>query len=86
MPTLALFFGITVRMYYDDHAPPHFHAYYGGDSAQIVIETLEVLEGQLPRRALALVVEWAMAHRHQLRDNWNRAERHEALLPIEPLE
>ena len=53
MPTLALFFGITVRMYYEDHAPPHFHAYYGGDSAQIVIETLEVLAGQLPRRALA---------------------------------
>ena len=86
MPTLALFFGITVRMYYDDHPPPHFHAYYGGDSAQIVIETLEVLDGHLPRRALALVVEWALAHRPELRDNWNRAERYEALLPIEPLE
>jgi len=86
MPTLALFFGITVRMYYDDHAPPHFHAYYGGHAAQIGIETLDILQGQLPRRALALVVEWALVHRPELRDNWTRAERHEALLPIEPLE
>jgi len=53
----AVFFGITIRMYYDDHAPPHFHAYYQGNSAQISIETLAVLQGSLPRRALALVVE-----------------------------
>jgi len=86
MPTLALFFGITVRMYYDDHPPPHFHAYYAGESAQIVIETLEVLDGHLPPRAMALVVEWALAHRPELRDNWDRAERHEALMPVEPLE
>lgn len=86
MPTLAMFFGIVVRMYYDDHAPPHFHAHYGGEAAQISIETLDVLDGRLPRRALALVVEWALAHRHELRDNWNRAEHHEALLPIDPLE
>jgi hypothetical protein len=72
--------------HHDDQPPPHFHAYYGGDSAQIVIDTLEVLQGQLPRRALALVVEWALAHRPELRDNWNRAEHHEALQPIEPLQ
>lgn len=73
-------------MYYDEHAPPHFHAYYGEHAAQVAIDTLEVLEGRLPRRALTLVVEWALAHRPELRANWERAERHEALSAIEPLE
>jgi hypothetical protein len=86
MRTLATFFGITVRMYYDDHPPPPFHAYYGAYAAQIEIDTLEVLQGALPRRALALTVEWALAHRPELRANWERAERHEPMLPIEPLE
>jgi hypothetical protein len=86
VPTLCSFFGITIRMYYDDHAPPHFHAYYGASAAQIAIESLEVLHGQLPRRAMALVLEWALAHRPELRSNWDHAERHELLAPIEPLE
>jgi hypothetical protein len=58
VPTLSEFFGIIIRMYYDDHAPPHFHAYYGEFSAQIAIDTLGVMGGSLPGRALALVVEW----------------------------
>jgi len=64
-----MFFGIVIRMYYDDHPPPHFHAYYSGDVAVIAIETLEVLEGGLPRRAMALVVEWAQQHRDELRED-----------------
>jgi hypothetical protein len=86
MPTLAVFFGITIRMYYDDHAPPHFHAYYQGHSASISIETLAILEGALPHRALALVVEWACAHRDELRADWARAAAHEPLIPIDGLE
>jgi hypothetical protein len=50
------------------------------------IDTLEVREGRLPPRALALVLEWASAHRAELRDNWQQAERHEPLLAIEPLQ
>lgn len=73
-------------MYYDDHAPPHFHAFYAEHGAQISIETLEVLDGGLPRRALDLVLEWAAAHRDDLRADWLRAEQHEQLLPIQPLE
>lgn len=80
-----MFFGIAIRMYYDDHPPPHFHAYYGGDVAVIAIETLEVLEGGLPRRAMALVVEWAQQHRDELREDWRLAEEHEALKPVPPL-
>lgn len=86
MPTLSVFFGITVRLYYDDHVPPHFHAYYGDQAALIEIATLRVLEGRLPRRALALVLEWATQHRDELAENWVKAERHEPLNRIDPLD
>ena len=57
MPTISQFFGIAIRMYYNDHLPPHFHAEYGSDEAVYEIDTLNVLRGSLPRRAHALVVE-----------------------------
>ena len=72
-------------MYYDDHAPPHFHAYFGDDVAVIAIDTLEVIEGGLPKRPLALVVEWAQQHRDELREGWRLAELHQALKPIPAL-
>ena len=72
-------------MYYDDHNPPHFHALYGDEEAQIVIETLEVRAGGLPNRAFALVLEWAAAHRTELSDNWVKARDGLPLQPIEPL-
>lgn len=81
-----MFFGIVVRMYFDDHAPPHFHAYYGNDAAVLAIDTFEVLEGRLPKRALSLVREWAELHRDELREDWQLAEAHHALRPIPPLE
>jgi Domain of unknown function (DUF4160) len=59
MPELCRFFGIIIRMYFNDHDPPHFHAVYGEDEVLIEIDTLVVVRGELPRRALALVVEWA---------------------------
>ena len=86
MPTLSIFFGIVIRMYYDDHPPPHFHAIYGERETKIAIETLEVIEGKLPRRALGLVLDWAELHRQELGDNWNRGQEHAPLIPIPPLE
>lgn len=86
MPTISVFFGIMIRMYYDEHGRPHFHAYYGKDAVVIGIETLEVLAGRLPRRALAMVLEWAQLHRETLLENWQRAEDHDPLISIEPLE
>lgn len=85
MPTLSEFFGITIRMYYRDHAPAHFHAYYAGGSASVAIETLEVLDGVLPNRAYRMVLEWAVKHRGELRANWRRARDHRPLRPIAPL-
>jgi hypothetical protein len=85
MPTVSMFFGIAIRMYFDDHGPPHFHAYYAEHDAKIAIETLETLRGQLPRRALAMVLEWAAAHRGELAENWRLADKHMELKKIEPL-
>lgn len=72
-------------MYYRDHAPPHFHVYYAEASATVAIETLEVLQGRLPDRAYRMVLEWAVEHRAELRENWRSARNHVPLEPIEPL-
>lgn len=55
MPTISTFYGIIIRMFFDEHAPPHFEAQYGEYKAFINIRSLELMEGQLPRRALGLV-------------------------------
>jgi hypothetical protein len=86
MPTISEFFGILIRMYYDDHNPPHFHAYYGEYEILLTIETLETLGGSLPKRAKALVVEWALEHRNELLEDWDLAVSHHPLNKIKPLE
>ncbi|MHB1033466.1 MAG: DUF4160 domain-containing protein [Pirellulales bacterium] len=85
MPTVSSFYGIAIRMYYDEHSPPHFHAYVGESEASISIGTLEVMQGSLPRRALAMVLEWASDHRDELRQNWELAVAHRPLRRIPPL-
>lgn len=86
MPELSRFFGIVIAMFYDDHVPPHFHAKYGDDRAIVAIDTLALLRGELPPRALGLVMEWAAQHRLELQRTWAAAQRHEKLDPIPPLE
>ena len=86
MPELSRFFGIIIRMFYSDHEPAHFHAIYGEYEALIEIDTLAVFRGSLPRRAVALVLEWAALHRNELRDDWRRARAGEMLKEIEPLD
>jgi hypothetical protein len=85
VPRVSAFYGIVITMYWRDHPPPHFHAGYGGHAAKIAIETLQVIEGFLPPRALRLIGEWAALHQDELRDNWARAEVRDALVPIDPL-
>ena len=82
------FYGIIIRMYTEPDAPhhrPHFHAYYAEHDAAIVIETLEVLEGSLPRRALSLVLEWASQHRAELAEDWRLAMAQQPTRRIAPL-
>lgn len=73
------------NIYWRDHAPPHFHAMYGGEEALISIGDLSVLEGKLSPRALGLVIEWASLHEQELRTVWQQAEALEPLSKIEPL-
>ena len=72
MPEISRFFGIIIRMYFQDHNPPHFHAYYQEFSAEYDIKTLEVINGSLPQRAHAMVIEWASIHRNELLKNWEK--------------
>ncbi len=70
MPLISSFYGILIKMYFGDHAPPHFHAEYGEFVAQISINDFGVIEGYLPPKALALVVEWASIHKEEITENW----------------
>jgi Domain of unknown function (DUF4160) len=85
MPQISRFFGIIILMYYDDHNPPHFHARYGSQECLIRINDLTVLEGNLPSRALKMVIEWAELHQDELIENWERAAQLQTLGNIDPL-
>ncbi len=71
VPTISKFYGVAIRMYWADHAPPHFHAMYGPSEASIDIRTLAVVRGSLPARALALTLEWAALYREELLEDWD---------------
>jgi len=86
MPELCRFFGMIITMFYEDHAPPHFHVRYGEHKAIIAIASLALLEGYLPPRALGLVAEWGALHRDELNDDWTLAEQRAPLKKIKPLE
>ena len=86
MPEISRFFGIVIAMYYRDHLPPHFHARYGAFEAQVLIDRPGLLRGDLPPRALSLVVEWAALHRDELLENWRRCVAREPLWKIPGLE
>ena len=85
MPELCRFYGIIIRMYYADHNPAHFHAYYGDHGALVSIETFALLSGRLPARAQGLVAEWAALRQQELRVAWMRAQNAEETGKIEPL-
>lgn len=86
MPEISRFFGIVIAIYWQEHGIPHFHAKYGGYRASLAIEDLRVLEGTLPPRVLALVVEWAAIHRDELLEDWKLALAKQPLNSIKPLD
>lgn len=85
MPEISRFLGIIIAMYYRDHAPPHFHAKYGQYEMTVEIETGKT-EGQFPKRAKNLVIEWYQLHQQELLDNWQLIEQRKPLNKIAPLE
>jgi hypothetical protein len=85
MPELSRFYGIVIKMYFDDHDPSHFHAEYAEDEAVISIETLAVIAGRLRPRALGLVAEWAALRQEELRTAWLEAKNLKPIPKIDPL-
>jgi hypothetical protein len=85
MPVISRFFGIVIAMYFKDHNPPHFHAKYGGQEAEIEIET-GLACGILPPRVKGLVEEWRLLHIDELREAWDACQNELPIPSIEPLE
>ena len=86
MPEISRFFGIVIAMYYNDHAPPHFHARYGSSEIRVNILSGDIMSGSFPPRAQQLVMEWLAAHRAELLEDWQLAQARQPLNRIEPLE
>jgi hypothetical protein len=85
MPTIRTFYGILIQMFWRDHAPPHFHALDAEHEVLIDIRTLDILEGTMPRRALALILEWAQEHRTERMEDWDLCTHNQPPNPICPL-
>ena len=86
MPEISRFFGIVIAIYWMEHGVPHFHAKYGEHRASFSITDLALLEGSLPPRVTALVLEWSFLHRRELLDDWQRAMHKQPLKMIKPLD
>jgi hypothetical protein len=75
-----------IQMFWQEHAPPHFHALHGEFEVLVDIRTLELMRGSLPRRALALVLEWAATYRNELMEDWTPCENRQRPRAIPSLE
>ena len=88
MPRISSFYGITIRMFFDEtihSGRPHFHAFYSGDQASFDVTDLSRIAGKLPLRIERLVRKWARSHRAELMANWERGRSGQRLDRIEPL-
>ena len=79
MPVVSRFFGIVIRMYFDEHNPPYFHAIHGTEEALVRIDPIILLRGRLNHRATSMVFEWTARYQSELMENWNRLRRDQAL-------
>jgi hypothetical protein len=86
MAEISRFLGMVIYMYFRDHPPPHFHVRYGRATARIRIAPVELIDGRLPPRTLALALEWGSLHEAELSENWHRMRVEQAPLRIPPLE
>ena len=84
MPQISSFFGIIIFMNYSDHVPPHFHAWYNEYKVTVSIKE-GVVKGEMPGRALRMILEWLDIHREELMENWEKSVKKQALNKIEPL-
>jgi Domain of unknown function (DUF4160) len=82
MPTISIFFGFVVQMYWRDHPPPHVHVLYQGFKAAIAIETGELIAGNLPPGALRTIRVWIRLRSSELLVNWERARQKRPLVYV----
>lgn len=87
MPTLSMFYGIIIRMYYapKEHNPPHIHVYYQDFISVIDIQTFELMQGDIPPKQLRLVLAWIEIHKDELIADWELCQNGEKPFSIEPL-
>ena len=84
MPQISTFYGLIILINFKDHAPPHFHVWYGDYKIIVSIQD-GIVTGKMPQRALKMVFEWLEIHREELFREWKKAQKGETLTPIEPL-
>lgn len=84
MPTISMFFGIIIRMFADDHNPPHFHAFYQEYEAMFSLDGT-IIKGDFPAKQTQFVLTWALIHRDELEANWQLSKDKQELYKIEPL-
>ena len=85
MPTLSIFYGIVIQMFWADHAPPHFHARYAEFKATFGVDPIKRLTGELPLREERFVLYWAREHQSELIESWRLCQTNQAPLRIRPL-
>jgi hypothetical protein len=85
MPEISRFLGIVIKMYFDDHAPPHFHAYYQNFKATFSIRTGQMIEGKFPPKQSAFVTAWTLMHEKELMDNWKALVAGKQAKKVDPL-
>ena len=85
MPEISLFLGIIIFMNFNEYNPPHFHVRYNEFLASIDIKTLGLIDGKLPAKVHALVVEWAEVYQSELLNNWDSMQKSGQFNKIKPL-
>ena len=85
MPSISMFYGIIIYMYYTDHQPPHFHAFYGDYKAVFSLNG-DWQEGEIPSKQKRQIKVWAELHEEELNALWKLAEKGEELYRINPLQ
>ena len=84
MPQISTFYGLIILMNFKDHAPPHFHVWYGDYKIMVTIQD-GIVTGKMPQRALKMVFEWLEMYREELFQDWEKAQKGEILTQIPPL-
>jgi hypothetical protein len=86
MPIISEFYGITIRVFYDDHNPPHIHASYGEYEIIVGISPIAIIKGKVPNRVRSMVLEWIALHQQELMENWELSQSGKSPQKLEPLD